>query len=70
MYNSDGDFLIVPQVGTLFIKTEMGRLVVEPNEICIIPRGIRFNVQLNEQSRGYIAEVYGAHFILPDLGPI
>ncbi|CAB4060897.1 HGD [Lepeophtheirus salmonis] len=52
MYNSDGDFLIVPQCGKLHITTEMGRLVVEPNEICVIQR-----------------EVYGAHFILPDLGP-
>ena len=25
MYNSDGDFLIVPQLGTLDIKTEFGR---------------------------------------------
>ncbi|XP_040583939.1 homogentisate 1,2-dioxygenase [Lepeophtheirus salmonis] len=70
MYNSDGDFLIVPQCGKLHITTEMGRLVVEPNEICVIQRGIRFSVGIEEKSRGYIAEVYGAHFILPDLGPI
>lgn len=29
-YNSDGDFLIVPNVGKLFVTTLMGKLVVEP----------------------------------------
>ncbi|KAG8235139.1 hypothetical protein J437_LFUL012336, partial [Ladona fulva] len=35
-YNSDGDFLIVPQMGTLLITTEFGKMIVEPNEICVI----------------------------------
>ena len=35
-YNSDGDLLIVPQKGTLYIKTEFGKLTVAPNEICVI----------------------------------
>lgn len=82
-YNSDGDFLIgkrkrllfnylhlVPQAGTLFIATEFGRLTVTPLEICVIPQGIRFSVTVTEPSRGYILEVYGTHFQLPDLGPI
>jgi homogentisate 1,2-dioxygenase len=29
-YNSDGDFLIVPQAGTLFVRTLNGRLTVKP----------------------------------------
>jgi len=29
-YNSDGDFLIVPHHGTLYIKTLFGRLTVRP----------------------------------------
>uniref|UniRef100_M4BV04 homogentisate 1,2-dioxygenase n=1 Tax=Hyaloperonospora arabidopsidis (strain Emoy2) TaxID=559515 RepID=M4BV04_HYAAE len=70
LYNSDGDFLIVPQVGTLKITTEFGRLKVSPHEICVLQRGIRFSVELDEPSRGYILEVYNHHFILPDLGPI
>lgn len=69
-YNSDGDLLIVPQVGTLRILTEFGKMVVAPREICVIQRGIRFSVFLDEASRGYILEVYNRHFILPDLGPI
>lgn len=41
-YSADGDFLIVAQHGVLDIQTELGRLVVRPNEICVIPRGVRF----------------------------
>ncbi|KAF4321843.1 hypothetical protein BBO99_00003933 [Phytophthora kernoviae] len=69
-YNSDGDLLIVPQSGVLKITTEFGRLKVSPHEICVIQRGIRFSVELDTPSRGYILEVYNRHFILPDLGPI
>lgn len=71
-YNSDGDMLIVPQEGTLEIFTEMGFLEVCPTEIVVIPRGIKFQVRLkdNQKARGYICENYGAHFELPNLGPI
>ncbi|CAG8443021.1 4695_t:CDS:10 [Ambispora gerdemannii] len=70
-YNSDGDFLIVPQHGRLDIFTEFGRMLVSPNEIAVIPRGIRYSVSLPDgPSRGYILEVYGHHFELPNLGPI
>lgn len=69
-YNSDGDFLIVPQQGSLFITTEMGQMNVEPNEICVIQQGIRFNVAVDSESRGYILEVYDNHFCLPYAGPI
>ncbi|XP_009327564.1 PREDICTED: homogentisate 1,2-dioxygenase [Pygoscelis adeliae] len=70
LYNSDGDFLIVPQQGKLFITTEFGKMLVEPNEICVIQQGMRFSVEVFGETRGYILEVYGAHFELPDLGPI
>ncbi|EMP33643.1 Homogentisate 1,2-dioxygenase [Chelonia mydas] len=69
-YNSDGDFLIVPQQGKLLITTEFGKLLVEPNEICVIQQGMRFSVEVFGETRGYVLEVYGAHFELPDLGPI
>uniref|UniRef100_A0A1I8AJP3 Homogentisate 1,2-dioxygenase n=1 Tax=Steinernema glaseri TaxID=37863 RepID=A0A1I8AJP3_9BILA len=69
-YNADGDFLIVPQQGALKITTEFGRLLVSPLEICVIPQGIRFSVDVDGPSRGYILEVYGVHFEIPDLGPI
>merc|ERR1712013_530872 len=69
-YNSDGDFLIVPQQGNLKITTEFGRMIVKPNEICVIQQGIRFNVDVTGPTRGYVLEVYDDHFVLPNLGPI
>jgi len=69
-YNSDGDFLLVPQQGVLKIKTEFGKMEVQPNEICVISQGMRFAIDVEGPSRGYILEVYGVHFQLPDLGPI
>ena len=70
-YSADGDFLIVLQHGVLDIQTELGNLLVRPNEICIIPRGIRYRVTLPEGPvRGYILELYQNHFQLPELGPI
>ncbi|XP_071112833.1 homogentisate 1,2-dioxygenase-like isoform X1 [Haliotis cracherodii] len=69
-YSSDGDFLIVPQQGGLFITTEFGRMKVDPNEICVIQRGIRFNVAVTGDTRGYMLEVFDDHFVLPNLGPI
>lgn len=69
-YNSDGDFLIVPQQGALDITTEFGKLFVEPNEICVIQQGMKFSVNVSGATRGYILEVFDSHFKLPDLGPI
>ncbi|WP_049018093.1 homogentisate 1,2-dioxygenase, partial [Burkholderia multivorans] len=70
-YSADGELLIVPQQGRLFIATEFGRLDVEPFEIAVIPRGVRFTVALPDgDARGYICENFGALLRLPDLGPI
>ena len=70
MYNSDGDYLIVPQLGALTVRTEMGILHVEPCEIIVIPRGIKFSIEVEGPSRGYILEIFKGHFELPTLGPI
>lgn len=70
-YNADGELLIVPQQGRLVIRTEFGVLEVEPQEIALIPRGIRFTVDLPDgEARGYVCENFGAGLRLPDLGPI
>ena len=70
-YSADGDFLIVLQHGVLEIQTELGWILVRPNEICVIPRGVRYRVELPEGPvRGYILELYSGHFQLPELGPI
>ncbi|KAJ4249152.1 hypothetical protein NW762_012487 [Fusarium torreyae] len=71
--NADGDYLIVAQLGNLDIQTEMGRLFVQPGEICVVPRGVRFRVNLatgTSVARGYITEIWGSTWELPDLGPI
>ena len=70
-YNADGELLIVPQLGRLSIATELGLLEVEPQEIAVIPRGVRFQVALPDgEARGYICENFGALLQLPDMGPI
>ncbi|KFY80406.1 hypothetical protein V501_08650 [Pseudogymnoascus sp. VKM F-4519 (FW-2642)] len=69
--NSDGDYCIVPQQGSLDIQTEFGPLYVQPGEICVIQRGLRFRVSLPDgPSRGYILEIWGSNFELPELGPL
>ncbi|MGV8940641.1 MAG: homogentisate 1,2-dioxygenase [Lysobacter sp.] len=70
-YDADGELLIVPQLGRLRIATELGVLEVEPQEIAVIPRGVRFRVELlDDEARGYVCENFGAMLRLPDLGPI
>jgi homogentisate 1,2-dioxygenase len=70
-YNADGELLIVPQLGRQRFVTELGVLEAEPQEVVLIPRGVRFRVELlDSEARGYICENFGAHFRLPDLGPI
>ncbi|KAI9053700.1 hypothetical protein LZ554_002653 [Drepanopeziza brunnea f. sp. 'monogermtubi'] len=69
--NSDGDYLICPQQGALDIQTEFGMLFVQPGEIVVIQRGQKFKVALPDgPSRGYILEIWGSNFELPELGPL
>lgn len=70
-YNADGELLVVPQEGTLLFKTELGHFKLNPGEIGVIPRGIKFQVELlDPRARGYVCENYGAPLRLPDLGLI
>lgn len=70
-YNADGELLIVPQQGRLRLATEMGVIDIEPLEIAVVPRGVRFRVDLPDgEARGYVCENFGAPFQLPDMGPI
>ncbi len=69
--NADGELLLVPQQGRLRIPTEFGILELAPGECCVLPRGVKFRVELSDGSaRGYVCENYGALFRLPELGPI
>ncbi len=70
-YDSDGELLLVPQLGRLRLATELGTLEIEPQEIAVLPRGVRFRVELiDPAARGYVCENFGAPLSLPDLGPI
>jgi homogentisate 1,2-dioxygenase len=69
--NADGDFLLVPQLGELTLVTELGVLEVGTGQIALLPRGLRYSVVLRSPAaRGFIAEVYGRHFELPERGVI
>ncbi|MGW0735737.1 homogentisate 1,2-dioxygenase [Streptomyces sp. NPDC002851] len=69
--DADGELLIVPEHGALLLRTEFGLLRAAPGEVALIPRGVRFRVELLDgTARGYVCENYGAPFRLPDLGPI
>jgi len=70
-FDADGELLIIPEQGRLDLRTEMGAIGIEPGEVALIPRGIRFRVLLPDgAARGYVAENHGALFRLPELGPI
>jgi homogentisate 1,2-dioxygenase len=70
-YDADGELLIVLQHGRQRFVTELGVIEAEPQEIVVIPRGVRFRVELlDDSARGYVCENFGAPFKLPDLGPI
>ena len=70
-FNADGELIIVPQQGALRLVTELGIVLVEPLHIAVIPRGVRFRVELIDgPARGYVCENRGTPFRLPELGPI
>lgn len=69
--NSDGEMLFVPYQGKLRLRTEFGILEIGPGMIAVIPRGIRFKVELIDAlAAGYLCENAGAPLTLPELGII
>lgn len=67
--NADGDMLIIPQLGAITLVTELGILDVEPGEFALVPRGMKFRVDLLEgEARGLVCENFGLPFVLPELG--
>jgi homogentisate 1,2-dioxygenase len=70
-YSADGDLLLLPERGALTLLTELGPLEVAPGELALVPRGLRFTVILaGATARGYVAEVFGRRFALPERGPL
>ena len=70
-YCADGELLFIPQQGELLLRTECGHLNLRVGEIAVIPRGLKFAVDLlTDTARGYLAENYGAPLTLPERGPV
>lgn len=70
-YDADGELLLVPELGRLRVASEFGRIEAGPQDIVVLPRGVRFRVELLDgEARGYVCENFGAPLKLPDLGPI
>jgi len=70
-FNADGELLVVAQENALRFRTEFGVIDIAPGEICVIPRGVIFCVELiGGPARAYVCENYGGAFTLPDRGPI
>ena len=69
--DADGELLVVAQEGGLRFRTEFGVIEITPGEICVIPRGVLFKVELTgAPARAYVCENYGGAFTLPERGPI
>ena len=69
--NNDGDFLFVPYKGEINLHTELGVLALPTGMIAVIPRGIKFKVEIiGKEAMGYLCENKGNPFVLPSLGPI
>lgn len=69
--NSDGELLFVPYKGELIIKSEFGLLTIEPGKIAVIPRGVKFKIDLTGPlASGYLCENKSTPFNLPQLGTL
>lgn len=69
--NNDGEMLFVPYEGEVNLHTEFGKLNLHPGMIAVIPRGIKFKMELiDHQTKGYLCENNGAPLTLPSLGII
>ncbi|MFT4059942.1 MAG: homogentisate 1,2-dioxygenase [Legionella sp.] len=69
--NNDGEMLFVLYQGEMNVHTEFGLLNLFPGMIAVIPRGIKFKVELaSKEIKGYICENSGNPLTLPQLGLI
>lgn len=67
--DNDGELLFVPYEGGIKIHTEMGILQIHPGMIAVVPRGIKFKVELvGTNAKGYLCENASNPLNLPQLG--
>lgn len=69
--NNDGEMLFVPYHGETILFTEFGKLAISPGKIAVIPRGVKFKIELSAPiACGYLCENSGSPLTLPHLGII
>ncbi|MGC1182074.1 homogentisate 1,2-dioxygenase [Legionella sp.] len=69
--NHDGELLFVPYLGEINLHTEFGKLNVCPGMIAVIPRGVKFKLEvMSKETQGYLCENGANPLTLPQLGPI
>lgn len=69
--DNDGELLFVPYLGEINLHTELGKLNVCPGMIAVIPRGIKFKIEvIGKETQGYLCENSGNPLTLPPLGII
>ncbi|CEG56658.1 homogentisate 1,2-dioxygenase [Legionella fallonii] len=69
--NNDGEMLFVPYEGEINLHTEFGCINLCPKMIAVIPRGVKFKVEvITKEARGYLCENGGNPLTLPQLGVI
>jgi homogentisate 1,2-dioxygenase len=68
--NLDGELLLVPYAGKIRLCTEFGIIEIMPGMIGVIPRGVKFKVELNDFAAGYLCENTSTPLTLPHLGLI
>lgn len=67
----DGELIFVPYEGEIKIHTEFGCLHLTPSSMAVIPRGIKFKVEvLSKEAKGYLCENAASPLTLPQLGTI
>jgi len=69
--NNDGEMLFVPYHGEINLHTEFGKLNLCSGMIAVIPRGVKFRLELiTKDAKGYLCENGGSPLSLPNLGVI
>ena len=68
--DADGELLIIPPLGVLCFFTVFAGFELDPGWVGLVPRGVKFRVEVDGEARGYVAENHGVPFRLPELGPI
>lgn len=67
--NNDGELLFVAYEGDIKLHTEFGILNLIPGFIAVIPRGVKFKIEIiSKEAKGYLCENSGSPFTLPHLG--